>query len=212
MNCEDFRTHWSHWHDDHGEVDDNAMARHRETCPDCARYDREMRSLLDALATLPLPGRTTARERRVPMATPRWAALAATLVVGVALGLLLAQRDEPGTPFEAAPVHLVSAGEQQIAIAIESAREYDDVEFVVELPEGVEIAGFPEQREVRWMGSLAEGRSRLRLPLRVSEEARGGQLVTRVRHAGGERHLVVPLADGSAALQVDGTSARMAVS
>lgn len=207
MNCNEFRSQWSTWHDDHGEVDDRAMARHCETCPDCARYDREMRSLLDGLATLPLPGQTTARQRRTPMATPRWVALAATLVVGVALGMLLAERDQPGTTLEAAPVELASAGEQQIAIAIDSSRDYDEVEFVVELPEGVEIAGFPEQREVRWTGSLAEGRSRLRLPLRVSDEAQGGQLVTRVRHPGGERHLVVPLSDGSAARRVEETSA-----
>lgn len=207
MNCEEFRSQWSNWHDGHGEVDANAMARHLEACRDCARYDREMRSLLDGLATLPLPGQSRARQRRIPAASPRWAALAATLLIGVALGLLLAQRDEPGTTLEAAPVELASAGEQRIAIAIESPRQYDEVEFMVELPKGVELAGFPDQRQVRWTGSLAEGRSRLRLPLRVLDGAQGGELVARVRHAGGERRLVVPLADGSVALQVEEKSA-----
>ncbi len=206
MNCEEFRNQWSDWHDGHGEVDDNAMARHREACTDCARYDREMRVLLDGLATLPLPGERAGR-RRVPAGAPRWAALAATLVIGVALGLLLAQSDQPGTTLESAPVDLASAGERRIAIAIESPRRYDEVEFVVDLPEGVELAGFPEQRQVRWTGSLAEGRSRLRLPLRVLGEAQGGELVARVRHAGGERRLVVPLSDGSVALQVEEASA-----
>lgn len=207
MNCETFRGQWSDWHDGRDGIDDEAMARHREACPDCARYDREMRSLLDGLATLPLPGEHAERRRPVPVSAPRWAALAATLVIGIALGLLLAQRDEPGTTLEAAPVELASAGEQRIAIAIESPRRYDNVEFVVELPEGVELAGFPDQRQVRWTGALAEGRSRLRLPLRIRDEAQGGELVTRVRHAGGERRLVVPLADGSAALQIEETSA-----
>lgn len=207
MNCEEFRNQWSDWHDGHGEVDDNAMARHQEACTDCARYDREMRALLDGLATLPLPGERGGRRRRMPAGAPRWAALAATLVIGIVLGLVLAQRDQPGTTLESAPVELASAGEQRIAIAIESPRQYDEVEFVVDLPEGVELAGFPEQRQVRWTGSLAEGRSRLRLPLRVLDEARGGELVARVRHAGGERRLVVPLSDGSAALRVGKTSA-----
>lgn len=204
MNCEEFRSQWSSWHDGYGEVDYDAMARHQEVCADCARYDREMRSVLDGLATLPLPGEH-AGQRRMPTGVPRWAALAATLVIGVALGLLLAQRDEPGTTLE--PVELASGGEQRIAIAIESPREYDDVEFVVELPDGVELAGFPGQRQVRWTGELAEGRSRLRLPLRVLNEAQDGNLVTRVRHADGERRLVVPLADGSAALQIEEISA-----
>ena len=207
MNCEEFQSHWSDWHDGHGGVDDIAMARHRDACPDCARYDREMRSLLGGLATLPLPGEHAERRRRLPVGAPRWAALAATLVIGIGLGLLLAQRGEPGATLEAPPVELASAGEQRIAIAVESPRQYDDVEFTVQLPEGVELAGFPGQREVRWTGSLAEGRSRLRLPLRVSSDARGGELVTRIRHAGGERRLVVPLADGSAAVEIDGVSA-----
>ncbi len=206
MNCEMFRGQWSDWRDGRGGVDDEAMARHREACPDCARYDREMRSLLEGLATLPLPG-NHAKGGRVPAGAPRWAALAATLVIGIALGVLLAQRDEPGTTPEATPVELASVGEQRIAIAIESPRRYDQVEFVVELPEGVELAGFPGQRQVRWSGALEKGRSRLRLPLRVRNEARGGDLVTRVRHAGGERRLVVPLADGSAALRIEETSA-----
>ncbi|MDZ7787407.1 MAG: hypothetical protein U5K73_04510 [Halofilum sp. (in: g-proteobacteria)] len=205
MNCEEFRNLWSDWHDGHDDVDDAAMARHRDTCPECARHDRQMRALLDGLATLPLPGE---RPGHAPWVGPRWAALAATLVIGIALGLVLAQRDEPAsTTPEAAPVELAAAGEQRIAIAIESPRHYADVEFTVQLPEGVELAGFPGQREVRWTGSLAEGRSRLRLPLRVSSDARGGELVTRIRHAGGERRLVVPLADGSAAVEIDGVSA-----
>lgn len=207
MNCEAFQRYWSDWHDGHGGVDDIAMARHRDACPDCARYDREMRSLLSGLAGLPLPGEHAARRRRLPAGAPRWAALAATLVIGIALGLVLAQRGDPGTTLEAAPVDLASASEQRIAIAIDSPREYDEVEFVVELPEGVELAGFPGQRQVRWKGALAEGRSRLRLPLRILHEAPGGDLVARVRHAGGERRLVVPLTDGSAALQVEAISA-----
>lgn len=197
MKCEIFRGQWSDWHDGRGGVDDESMARHREACPDCARYDREMRSVVNGLAMLPLPGERP-RGPRVPAGAPRWAALAAMLVVGVALGLLLARPNEPASTLEAEPVEL-AAGEQQIAIAIESSSRRDDVEFIVDLPEGVELAGFPGQRQVRWKGALAEGRSRLRLPLRVADEAQGGELVARVRHGGGERRLVVPLADGSAA-------------
>lgn len=206
MNCEEFRNRWSDWYDGHDEADDVAMARHRNTCPECARHDRQMRSLLDGLATLPLPGERE-QPARAGWAAPRWAALAATLVIGIALGLVLAQREGPASTPETTPVELAAAGEQRIAIAVESPRRYDDVEFSVQLPEGVELAGFPGQREVRWTGSLAEGRSRLRLPLHVSSDARGGELVTRIRHAGGERRLVVPLADGSAAVEINRVSA-----
>ncbi|MEF8833223.1 MAG: hypothetical protein V5A42_00035, partial [Halofilum sp. (in: g-proteobacteria)] len=69
MNCEEFRSRWSDWHDGREGVDDERMAGHRRVCPDCARHDREMRALLDGLATLPLPGQRPARDA---WATPRW--------------------------------------------------------------------------------------------------------------------------------------------
>ena len=153
-----------------------------------------MRRLTEALAALPLradAGQGEALRGRAP----RWAALAATLAVGIAVGFLWADRDGPAAPIEAAPVALDSTGEQQISIAVESSRAYDQVEFLVELPQGLELAGFPGQRSVRWTGQLAEGRSRLRLPLRRTSETVGGELIARIRHPDGERRLVVPLRD-----------------
>ncbi|NIR59388.1 MAG: hypothetical protein GWO02_07640, partial [Gammaproteobacteria bacterium] len=97
----------------------------------------------------------------------------------------------------AEPVALEAPGERRIAIAIESPRSFERVEFVVELPAGVELVGFPGQRSVRWENDLAAGRSRLQLPLRVAPDAEGGRLVTRILRPDGERRLVVPLETGS---------------
>lgn len=204
MNCERFRANWSEWHD--GRLDDGAreMAAHREGCAACARYDRQMRHLLDALAELPVPvGAASVTARHVPAtrrrAAPRWAALAATLALGIALGLLIGGPGEQGATLTAAPVVFEGPGEQRIAIAVDSPRAYERVEFVVELPPGVELIGFPGQRSVRWQGRLAEGRSRLRLPLRFGDDVSNGELVTRIVHGDGERRLVVPLETGSGA-------------
>ncbi|MDX1610110.1 MAG: hypothetical protein R3225_08315 [Halofilum sp. (in: g-proteobacteria)] len=198
MNCERFRAYWSDWHDGRLNEGAAAMVTHRNACDACARYDRQMRRLLEELGTLPLPAAApvpAASPRRV--AAPRWAALAATLAVGIALGLLIGER--PGEPatIRAEPVVLEGGAEQRIAIAIESRHAYEQVEFVVELPPGVELSGFPGQRNVRWQGSLAEGRSRLQLPLRLTGDGGGGELVTRIVHEAGERRLVVPLRAGS---------------
>lgn len=199
MNCEQFRALWSDWHD--GRLDDEVagMAAHRDGCSGCARYDRQMRRLVDELARLPLPA-TAGLAATAPRSssarrhgTPRWVALAATLALGIALGLLIGGPAEQGATLTAEPVVLAGSGEQRIAIAVESRRAYDRVEFVVELPPGVELSGFPGQRSVRWEGHLAEGRSRLQLPLRLTADAHGGRLVTRIVHRDGERRLVVPL-------------------
>ncbi|MDZ7828728.1 MAG: hypothetical protein U5K33_04320 [Halofilum sp. (in: g-proteobacteria)] len=199
MNCERFRMQWTEWREGLLESGADEMARHRESCTACAGYDRQMRRLISELGQLPLPERGTAP---APAAVrhaggPRWIALAATLVVGIALGFLLGDRGGDGGMIVAEPVALEGAGTQRIAIAIESRRAYEEVDFVVELPAGVELAGHPGQRSVRWTGSLAEGRSRLQLPLQIMPGSEGGRLVTRIVRPDGERRLVVPLESGN---------------
>lgn len=198
MNCEQFRTQWTEWRE--GLLEDGAdeMARHRESCAACAGYDRQMRRLVTELGHLPLPEGESATERSAgysgrSASAPRWVALAATLALGIALGLLLGDRGDDGEMIVAEPVALEGAGTQRIAIAIESRRAYEEVDFVVELPAGVELAGHPGRRSVRWTGSLSEGRSRLRLPLQIAPGSEGGRLVTRIVRPDGERRLVVPL-------------------
>lgn len=201
MNCERFRCNWTDWHEGWLETGAADMARHRDGCADCARYDRQMRRLVAELSELPLPDRADtpagpvlAAAQRV--AAPRWVALAATLVLGIAMGLLLGDRSGGSETVIADPVAVQAASERRITIAVDSPRELDRVEFVVELPEGVELAGFPGQRSVRWEGRLAEGRSRLQLPLLIAPGTEGGRLVTRILRPDGERRLVVPLHDG----------------
>jgi hypothetical protein len=199
MNCERFRMQWTEWREGLLESGADDMARHRDSCAACAGYDRQMRRMVSELRQLPLPERGAAP---VPAAVhhaggPRWIALAATLVVGIALGFLLGDRGGEGETIVAEPIVLEGERAKRIAIAIESRRAHEEVEFVVELPAGVELAGHPGQRSVRWTGSLAEGRSRLQLPLQIAPGSEGGRLVTRIVRPDGERRLVVPLQRGT---------------
>jgi hypothetical protein len=202
MQCDDFRANWTDWHEGWLEAGEAAMQRHRDSCEACASYDRQMSELIGALGTLPLPdaevpaatGTASAATRRARRpAGASWAALAATLALGIALGVSLSGPFSGPERIVGDPVSVTEPGQHQIAVAFNSPRTLEDVEFVVELPEGVELAGFPNQRQVRWRGRLAKGRSQLRLPLRVSPEAEDGRVVTRLVHRSGERRLVVPL-------------------
>lgn len=201
MNCERFRMQWTDWREGLLESGGDEMARHRETCAACASYDRQMCRLVSELGQLPLPERgpvpaSAALRHAHHAAGPRWIALAATLVIGIALGFLLGDHGRDGEMIVADPVALEGGGAQRIAIAIESRRAYAQVDFVIELPAGVELAGHPGQRSVRWTGSLAEGRSRLQLPLQIEPGSDGGRLITRIVRPDGERRLVVPLETG----------------
>jgi hypothetical protein len=159
-----------------------------------------MRRMLEALAGLQraaepdAPGHGAARPARRSWLPPRAAGVAAVLLLGVLLGFLLAWPfDAPGPQMQARAVAFDAPGVHRVTLAFDSPHALGPVEFVVELPPGVELVGFPGQRRVRWEGRLAEGRSRLDLPLRIEARAELGRLVARVVHESGERTLEVPL-------------------
>lgn len=199
MDCKTFRDNWTHWREGWFTGDTAAMAHHREQCAACARFDAQMRTMVGGLGQLALTDEPmaapVAARGRVPSAG-RWAALAATLVIGVAAGLLLSgplTSTGDGPTMRAEAIEVDSPGVHEVAVAFDSPEPLADVEFAVELPPGVELVGSPGERTVRWRGRLAEGATRLRLPLRIERSGDLGSVVARVNHPTGERELVIPL-------------------
>lgn len=198
MDCTEFRDQWSEWHDGRlGAQAAQAMAGHRDGCPACGRYDRQMRSVVEGLAALPLPDRGApgARASR-PTWPPRWRALAAAAALVVAFGAgLVVQQTLDGR--QAGPaieqVGLERGGSQEVKLAFSTPKRLEGVELAIELPPGVELAGHPGKRMVRWETRLAAGSNSLRLPLKVAPDAPGGELVARIRHESGTREWRVAL-------------------
>ncbi|MDH5456162.1 MAG: hypothetical protein OEY37_08820, partial [Gammaproteobacteria bacterium] len=62
-----------------------------------------------------------------------------------------------------------------------SAAALDRATLTVTLPEGVELAGFPGQREIAWQTSLVEGKNYLPLKL-VALTPGGGVVLARLEH------------------------------
>jgi hypothetical protein len=75
--------------------------------------------------------------------------------------------------------------EREISLALESPRRIEEATFTVHLPEGLELAGYPGQREISWRGSLEPGQNLLILPI-TAQAGVGGDLITRI--ADTERH------------------------
>lgn len=195
MDCNEFRNRWSEWHDEALDGDTaRQMAAHRSGCPTCRRYDHQMRAMLAGLAALPLPGSAAPAER--PARTLRWRglALAAALVLAFGAGVLVQQTLEGDRPGQAVDRVVLEPGDtREVHLAFSTPRALEPVEFTVELPAGVELAGRPGERVVRWEGRLAEGRNRLRLPLEMQAGSSGGELVARIRHGDGTREWHVAL-------------------
>jgi hypothetical protein len=62
-----------------------------------------------------------------------------------------------------------------------SAEALDSATLTVSLPEGIELAGFPGQREITWETSLQEGKNLLPLTL-IALTPAGGELLARLEH------------------------------
>ncbi len=148
------------------------------------------------------------------------AALAATVVLALGLGLkgTLSGGDAPDHPLladggqaqeaaagsitgDAQPLAVLKARpaadivlaldeERELSLALESQQRIEEATFTVILPEGVELSGYPGQREITWIGSLESGKNLLVLPLKA-RAGNGGELTTHIMHTERRRSLIL---------------------
>lgn len=112
-------------------------------------------------------------------------AIAAGMALWLIGGALL------GTPEPAATDTAQSASIPGVTMTLEeprvvnlvfaSATALDMATLTVSLPAGVELAGFPGQREISWQTSLTAGRNLLPLKL-IALTPAGGELLARLEH------------------------------
>lgn len=210
MECTDFRQRWSAWQA--GELspaENRARSGHARRCNACAGYHRQMQAMLRALGTLPPPGPVPAdlkarllerarsghasrRTRKSPLPVRHWA-VAASLLVAVIGSVLVYGHFRPVPGGDAPQVVLSLNQPQQVQLVFEAAQPVEEVEYRVELPEGVELEGYPDLDVLQWRGKLLAGRNGLALPLVAREEASGGVLIARIMYNGIQRELRVPV-------------------
>ncbi len=121
------------------------------------------------------------RQRNKWMLTGFGAAIAATIAAWMVGGLLL---NDPQLPDPAATIPGVTIAMEQprtVNLVFASATALDSATLTVSLPEGIELDGFPGQREITWQTSLKEGRNHLPLTL-VALTPAGGELLARLEH------------------------------
>jgi anti-sigma factor RsiW len=188
------------------------ISAHIAGCAECAALQQRAWRLHRSLQALPVPpsapqyaervlARAIAtraperqRSRRKGLSgTPLWTAagaLVATLMIAVGLW----SRREP------APVHTdtlpvariqpaVSAGVQPVRLVFRSDSALSDVTIELDLPDGVELAGYPGQRRLVWQSNLQAGSNLLELPLLL--HGPGGVLTATLNHGAERRRFAV---------------------
>lgn len=126
------------------------------------------------------------RQRNKWLATGFGGAIAAALTIWLIGGMLLGNPDLPESNMSIPEVTIALEESKTINLVFASATALDMATLTVSLPEGIELNGFPGQREITWETSLTEGRNLLPLTL-VAVTGTGGELLARLEHEDRDR-------------------------
>ena len=126
------------------------------------------------------------RQRNRWVATGFGGAIAAALAVWLVGGMLLGSPDLPDAAPEIPGVMIALEQPKTVNLVFASSTALDSAMLTVTLPEGIELRGFPGQREITWETSLQEGRNLLPLTL-VAVTGTGGELLARLEHDSRDR-------------------------
>jgi len=121
------------------------------------------------------------RQRNRWLLTGFGAAIAATIAVWMIGGMFLTNPQLPDAGAEIPGVTIALEEPRTVNLVFASATALDSATLTVSLPHGIELSGFPGQREITWETSLKEGKNLLPLTLLALKPA-GGELLARLEH------------------------------
>lgn len=123
----------------------------------------------------------TRRQRNRWLMTGFGSAVAAGLALWMLSIVFLATPELPTTEPAIPGITMTLAEPQTVKLVFASAQALDSATLTVSLPDGIELSGFPGQREVTWQTSLAEGRNLLPLKL-IATSPVGGEVFATLEH------------------------------
>ncbi|MCC6207933.1 MAG: zf-HC2 domain-containing protein [Gammaproteobacteria bacterium] len=176
------------------------LEHHATECPSCRTLLASERDLRQALRDLPVPAPSEAFfDRAIAQAVTRnhrqyrrmpglGLALAASVMMVFAVGILYKSGPAPVQDIPGLAIALNQ--HQDVSLVLESEQSMEKARFTIRLPEGIEVSGYPGQRELSWEGSLAQGKNLLVLPVEA-HSGRGGDLVAVVTHTGKRKNFVL---------------------
>jgi len=121
------------------------------------------------------------RQRNRWLLTGFGAAIAATVAVWVVGSMLLSNPQLPDQNAAIPGVTIALEETRTVNLVFASETALDAATLTVTLPDGIELNGFPGQREITWETSLNAGKNLLPLTL-VALQPAGGELLARLEH------------------------------
>ncbi len=123
----------------------------------------------------------TRRQRNRWMLTGFGSAIAAGLALWMIGGFFLTAPVLPATDADIPTVSMSVEVPRTVNLVFASTRPLDAAMLTVQLPDGIEMSGFPGQREVTWQTSLNAGKNLLPLKL-IATSPLGGEVHATLTH------------------------------
>jgi hypothetical protein len=194
MNCQEFLMQFDEYMA--GELEPHVMdaaGAHLSACPNCqqrlARRHQLLASLRSQVVPPPRPeffGQALSLARQSgPARFSLWprlvgAALAASLALWVGFGWWPGSQPQSGAG-NLAGIVIALHETKTVQLAFNAEQALTGAMLHIRLPDGVELQGFPGQREIQWRTDLARGVNLLSLPL-TAIAASEGTLRARLEH------------------------------
>jgi len=128
----------------------------------------------------------TRRQRNRWVMTGFGSALAAGVALWLIGGFFLTTPNLPEPDASIPGVAMTLEEPRTINLVFASKTALDSATLTVTLPDGIELAGFPGQREIAWQTSLVEGKNLLPLEL-IALTPAGGEVLARLEHEDRDR-------------------------
>ena len=122
----------------------------------------------------------TRRQRNRWLLTGFGSAVAAGLALWF-VGTAFLTPSDIGNGIEVPAVTMTVAEPRTVNLVFAAREPMDMATLTVNLPAGLELQGFPGQREVSWQTSLASGRNLLPLKL-IATSSHGGEILATLEH------------------------------
>jgi len=126
------------------------------------------------------------RQRNRWVMTGFGSAIAAGLVLWLIGGFFLTAPNLPEADASIPGIAMTLEEPRTINLMFASETALESATLTVTLPDGVELAGFPGQREIAWETSLVEGKNYLPLEL-IALTPVGGEVLARLEHNNRDR-------------------------
>ncbi|MDH3621450.1 MAG: hypothetical protein OER91_11185 [Gammaproteobacteria bacterium] len=121
------------------------------------------------------------RQRNRWIMTGFGSAVAAGIVLWLVSGVFLTAPSLPQPDAGIPGIAMTLEEPRTVNLVFASTSALDAATLTVTLPEGIELAGFPGQREIAWQTSLVEGKNLLPLEL-IALTPAGGEVLARLEH------------------------------